>query len=105
MKLLPEISHMIPSGVMYFLIFYIRHVLMGGIFSWATWTIQRRLLKLWMRKDGFTQEMLEKLMKMIFFISLAGSRYYKHEGFGFMAVSMNSTVFWDVVLCSLVEIY
>jgi len=44
-------------------------------------------------------------MKMIFFILLAGSRYYKHEGFGFMAVSVNNTVFWDVMLCSQVEIY
>jgi len=44
-------------------------------------------------------------MKMIFFISLAGSRYYKHEGFGFMAVSVNNTVFWDMMSCSLVEIY
>jgi hypothetical protein len=32
---------------------------MGGIFSWATWMIQRRLLKLWMKKVGFTQEILE----------------------------------------------
>jgi hypothetical protein len=78
---------------------------MGGIFSWATWMIQRRLLKLWMKKDGFTQEILEWLMKMVFFISLAGSRYCKLEGFGFMAVSVYNTLFWDVMLCGLVEIY
>jgi hypothetical protein len=44
-------------------------------------------------------------MKMIFFISLAGSRYYKREGYGFMTVSVNDIVFWNVMLCSLVEIY